>query len=55
MTEATGMPHIGCLHTSASEGVAVNQLQFETTAAIVMGFVLALGITLIALLQAASF
>jgi hypothetical protein len=49
------MPHIRCLHTSASEGVAVHQLQFETTAAIVMVFVLALGIALIALLQAASF
>jgi hypothetical protein len=33
----------------------VRQLQFATTAAIVMGFVLALGIALMALLQAANF
>jgi hypothetical protein len=37
------------------EGVAVHQLQFETTAAIVMAFVVMLGIALIALLQVASF
>jgi hypothetical protein len=35
--------------------LAVRQLQFATTAAIVMGLVLALGIALIALLQAANF
>jgi hypothetical protein len=33
----------------------VNQLQFETTAAIVMAFVVMLGIEFIALLQAATF
>ena len=35
--------------------LAVRQLHFATTVAIVMGFVLALGIALIALLQAATF
>jgi hypothetical protein len=37
------------------EGVAVHQLQFETTVAVVMGFVLVVGVAVIGLLQVANF
>jgi hypothetical protein len=39
----------------AREGVAVHHLQFETTVAVVTGFVLVVGVALIGLLQVANF
>jgi len=39
---------------AAWERIAVHHLQFETTVAVVIGFVLVLGVALIGLLQVAS-
>ena len=57
MTTAVGT---ACLRSTshrsfAWEGVAVHHLQFETTVAVVMGFVLVVGVALIGLLQVAKF
>ena len=57
MTTAVGT---ACLRSTshlsfAREGVAVHHLQFETTVAVVMGFVLVVGVALIGLLQVAKF
>jgi hypothetical protein len=48
------MPTVDVSQFAACDGSAMHRLQFETTLALVMGFVLVLGVALIGLLQVAT-